>query len=273
MHQTYNGINLQYAVNQSLPIWGDLEGWNAKEFDEENGMYYYSARYYAPPTFISRDPMFEKYPSISPYTYCANNPVMFVDPTGEEKLNGMDKQGTTQKSDVTSYNNFEQAEDIDNNIKINAHGCITGFTYYDNNKKEEVGVHTVDEFKKFLNDYSSEWKNRKEGEPIVITLYGCHNGGDDDYQNMASFAELCSQDKDFKDVIFIAADQFVFSSKDGTYTTHDGTYKGDKEGWKETGKEGNWKAFKNGKNIINLPGNFDPDFITKMILDYDKKIE
>jgi len=45
-------------------------------------MYYYSARYYAPPTFISRDPMFEKYPSISPYTYCANNPLKFVDPTG-----------------------------------------------------------------------------------------------------------------------------------------------------------------------------------------------
>jgi RHS repeat-associated protein len=56
---------------------------NAKELDEENGMYYYSARYYAPPTFISRDPMFEKYPSISPYTYCSNNPVIFVDPTGK----------------------------------------------------------------------------------------------------------------------------------------------------------------------------------------------
>jgi hypothetical protein len=26
--------------------------------------------------------MFEKYPSISPYTYCANNPVIYVDPTG-----------------------------------------------------------------------------------------------------------------------------------------------------------------------------------------------
>jgi len=57
---------------------------NAKELDEENGMYYYSARYYAPPTFISRDPMFEKYPSISPYAYCANNPMKFVDPTGED---------------------------------------------------------------------------------------------------------------------------------------------------------------------------------------------
>jgi len=55
---------------------------NAKELDEENGMYYYSARYYAPPTFISRDPMFEKYPSISPYTYCGNNPLKYVDPTG-----------------------------------------------------------------------------------------------------------------------------------------------------------------------------------------------
>ncbi|HON21085.1 MAG TPA: RHS repeat-associated core domain-containing protein, partial [Bacteroidales bacterium] len=73
----------------SLPIWGDLEGYyafNAKELDEENNMYYYSARYYAPPTFISRDPMFEKYPFISPYAYCANNPLKYVDPTGEDNV-------------------------------------------------------------------------------------------------------------------------------------------------------------------------------------------
>ena len=67
------------AVDNRIPKYA----FNAKEFDEENGMYYYSARYYAPPTFISRDPMFEKYPSISPYTYCANNPMKYVDPTGK----------------------------------------------------------------------------------------------------------------------------------------------------------------------------------------------
>jgi RHS repeat-associated protein len=55
---------------------------NAKELDEENGMYYYSARYYNPPTFISRDPLFEKKPWVSCYAYCANNPVNKVDPTG-----------------------------------------------------------------------------------------------------------------------------------------------------------------------------------------------
>jgi len=57
---------------------------NAKELDEETGMYYYEARYMAPPVFISRDPLFEKYPTFSPYAYCANNPVKFIDPTGME---------------------------------------------------------------------------------------------------------------------------------------------------------------------------------------------
>ena len=56
---------------------------NAKELDEETGMYYYEARYYKPPVFTSRDPMFEKYFWMNPYAYCANNPVKYVDPSGE----------------------------------------------------------------------------------------------------------------------------------------------------------------------------------------------
>ena len=38
---------------------------NAKELDEETGMYYYEARYMAPPVFTSRDPMFEKQMGLS----------------------------------------------------------------------------------------------------------------------------------------------------------------------------------------------------------------
>jgi RHS repeat-associated protein len=55
---------------------------NAKELDEENGMYYYSARYYNPPIFISRDPLFEKRPWMSVYAYCSNNPINRIDPDG-----------------------------------------------------------------------------------------------------------------------------------------------------------------------------------------------
>jgi RHS repeat-associated protein len=59
---------------------------NGKELDEESGMYYYEARYYNPnlSIFISRDQLFEKYPFMSPYSYCSNNPVNRIDPTGME---------------------------------------------------------------------------------------------------------------------------------------------------------------------------------------------
>ncbi len=45
---------------------------NAKEVDEETGLYYYGARYYDPRTsvWISADPLQEKYPNVSSYALC-----------------------------------------------------------------------------------------------------------------------------------------------------------------------------------------------------------
>jgi hypothetical protein len=44
------------------------------------------ARHYHPTLsiWLSVDPMSDKYPGVSPYAYCANNPVKLVDPNGEE---------------------------------------------------------------------------------------------------------------------------------------------------------------------------------------------
>ena len=58
-----------------------------KERDHETGFSYFGARYYDSDLsglFLSVDPMADKYPSISPYAYCAWNPVKLVDPDGRE---------------------------------------------------------------------------------------------------------------------------------------------------------------------------------------------
>ena len=59
---------------------------SAKEKDSETGLSYFGSRYYSSDlsVWLSVDPMSDKYPSLSPYTYCADNPVKLVDPNGEE---------------------------------------------------------------------------------------------------------------------------------------------------------------------------------------------
>ena len=59
---------------------------SAKEKDEETSYSYFGARYLASDFsfWLSVDPMADKYPNISPYAYCAWNPVMLVDPDGRD---------------------------------------------------------------------------------------------------------------------------------------------------------------------------------------------
>ena len=59
---------------------------NAKELDNETGLYYYGARYLDPTggLWLSVDPMWEKYIDATPYNYCHGNPITMVDPDGRE---------------------------------------------------------------------------------------------------------------------------------------------------------------------------------------------
>ena len=64
----------------------------AKERDKETGYHYFGARYYWSSVltgWLSVDRYASKYPSISPYAYCAWNPIRLTDPSGDSVvLNG-----------------------------------------------------------------------------------------------------------------------------------------------------------------------------------------
>ena len=58
-------------------------------YDESTGLYYLDARYYDPQDgrFTSQDTYRgkdEEYKTWNLYTYCANNPVGYIDPSGHE---------------------------------------------------------------------------------------------------------------------------------------------------------------------------------------------
>ena len=76
-YQAYDQTN-RYRYNGKEQL--RFEGINL-----DPGLTDYGARYYAP-TFgrwTSPDPLADKYYSVSPYAFCNNNPVNFVDPDGE----------------------------------------------------------------------------------------------------------------------------------------------------------------------------------------------
>ena len=73
-------------VNQHLTDYQERYLFTGKERDEETGYGYFGARYMDHEmltSFLSVDRYADKYPFISPYAYCAWNPVKLIDPSGD----------------------------------------------------------------------------------------------------------------------------------------------------------------------------------------------
>jgi RHS repeat-associated protein len=98
-HTNYNTTKLVYEDNVANGIAGTISApplnytlnkykYNGKELQDELSLnlYDYGARNYDPALgrWMNIDPLAEKHFDISPYVYCMNNPVVFVDPDGRD---------------------------------------------------------------------------------------------------------------------------------------------------------------------------------------------
>ena len=74
-------------------------------------VYCFEARYYRVHTFISRDPLMNEKPWLTPYHYCSNNPIGRIDPSGMSDDWYQDADGNVKwDENVTSQADLKQEE-------------------------------------------------------------------------------------------------------------------------------------------------------------------
>ena len=162
---------------------------NGKELDEETGLYYYGARYMNPRLSIwyGTDPMQEKYPDISSYSYCAGNPINFVDFRGDSLIVAPEYQDLFNKALTDVFGGIISKGFVyDNNGVVSFNGDIKGMS----KKQREI----FNDFKKVLASKTithiiyAERYNVKDKNGCIATIIPEITGGEGtllacDYKN------------------------------------------------------------------------------------------
>lgn len=180
-----------------------------KEKDEETGYGYFGARYMdynILTSFLSVDRYASKYPSISPYVYCAWNPIRLTDPSGDTIINQYlqyknskgsqgDLYARTQKLIDEFQSSYPEEFDYLNNLSFtDANGestpvnIIVGVSDKPSPRNPETGAlsdgQTFYSFKYSITDYYDSEKNLRtqikeingiKDDKFSITLYKHHH--------------------------------------------------------------------------------------------------
>ena len=168
----------------TLPFGRELKGpeqrftFTGKERDVNSGLYYFGARYYDYDTgrFASADPVMDE-PS---YSYVGNNPLKFVDPTGEARriepepneaaLRGWNIGISAALPAITGIIRGDSFEDIARNVAV---GALIGLGSFE--LKKYVGRHADSDFEMGAarlteNFLSSVRSNAMRNKPLTSEL-------------------------------------------------------------------------------------------------------
>ena len=161
---------------------GQRYKYNGKEFDRTHGLdwYDYGARHMTPDVgrFTTIDPMAEKYYSISPYAYCANNPVNAIETEGKDitfliasnGANGFGHMGAIIGNNSNYY--YITAGATNTNWKIfsnsNQEGGISIFKIDSSSMKGAIEiVRNTDKVNSYYNDYLTFHTSDKMDEAML----------------------------------------------------------------------------------------------------------
>ena len=136
--------------------------YNGKELDTKKGLnlYDYGARHYdaALGRFTTIDPLLEKHYSNSSYTYCLNNPLIYIDPLGKDTVLVQDIK--TRPDDIGMKGNSYTAK-----VDVIQNGTIVG-SYRGSSYPNSISN----------TNNSTKWNTINEGEYDFNNQYG-HDGG------------------------------------------------------------------------------------------------
>ena len=157
---------------------------SAKERDSETGLSYFGSRYYSSDLSVrlSVDPQAAKYPSLSPYVYCADNSVKLVDPDGEAwevNQDGYIRQ-CGDENDHTLYAVKGRKDEFGDRI-LYKYGKLKG--------KERSTPVSVDVMSKMISDKTQHWDvmSRRYIEHDYTKLEFIGNRGIDEAKKLFCF--------------------------------------------------------------------------------------
>ena len=184
--------------------------YNGKEFDTHAGLnwYDYGARHYDPAIarWTTQDPLAEKYYSLTPYGYCAGNPIMYMEPDGRRSWPVKSKYKGYERSYLNNFGeakgkrlhkgldiNFKSAGNNDLGAPILAthDGVISRIVRIEEGDKNAGGNRVlitsmdgaISTYYMHLNDINPDLKENdpvQEGD-IIGTMGGSGNGKESEY--------------------------------------------------------------------------------------------